>query len=301
MLMKKQVGGRLPDSEIPGLCNDGLLLGRPWVSGDAVAICKELTGVSFLTFRIGDESPPDAPQPCGTLARCGVCSLSLVNGISPYSYLCPCGVPCACISLTCFPVRFRTYFLWATACPKSERECESCVAEMASGTPASSRQTGNENFDLAVHLLTAMADSIRHVRTEAVLERQSKRLTAHQKCLVRYLCQAVHTRYADANMHLAPFAAEYAVSVAYLSTLFSRAVGIPFRSYLQAWRLRKVREGLAQDRLSIKEIASRTGYNDPNRLRLAFKAATGLSPHEWRENWLAESWAAPEHSQSTRS
>lgn len=84
------------------------------------------------------------------------------------------------------------------------------------------------------------------------------------------------------------FAAAQSVSVAYLCTLFTRGVGVPFRSYLQVWRLHQVKSWLLEDRLSIKEIASRAGYNGANRLRLAFKSATGLSPRGWREARLAE-------------
>ena len=113
-------------------------------------------------------------------------------------------------------------------------------------------------------------------------------MSAHQKRLVRHVCRAVHARCEDAHLRLGLFAAENAVSVAYLCTLFTHAVGVPFRSYLQAWRMLKVREWLSEDRLSIKEIAANAGFNDPNRLRLAFKAMTGLPPREWREKRLSE-------------
>jgi transcriptional regulator GlxA family with amidase domain len=72
----------------------------------------------------------------------------------------------------------------------------------------------------------------------------------------------------------------------HLCTTFSRAVGVPFRSYLNAWRLHKARELLVEGRLSIKEVAGQTGYGDANRLRLDFKDAYGLAPRPWREEAL---------------
>lgn len=146
----------------------------------------------------------------------------------------------------------------------------------------------DDDFDLAVNLLAVMAGSTGHAEDGVSGTRvNGKRLTAHQKSLVRHVCRAVHARFEDAHLRLGSFATEHAISVAYLCTLFTRAVGVPFRSYLQSWRMLKVREWLSEDQLSIKEIAVRAGFNDPNRLRLAFKAATGLPPREWRERHLS--------------
>jgi len=73
------------------------------------------------------------------------------------------------------------------------------------------------------------------------------------------------------------------LSPAYLSTLFTRHVGISFKAYLTTIRLEKARELLGDPRRSISDIACAVGYASENRFRIAFKQATGLSPRAWRE------------------
>lgn len=92
----------------------------------------------------------------------------------------------------------------------------------------------------------------------------------------------------DGHLSLRTIAQEHALTVSHLCTLFSHALGVPFRTYLKNWRLHKARALLRDESLSIKEIAYRVGYNDPNRLRLEFKDVTGHSPRAWRESaWIA--------------
>jgi AraC-like DNA-binding protein len=74
---------------------------------------------------------------------------------------------------------------------------------------------------------------------------------------------------------------------AYLSGLFSKAVGLPFRSYLKELRLEKARTLLADPLKRISEIARVVGYTDSNRFRLDFKALNGLSPSAWRQTLTA--------------
>jgi AraC-like DNA-binding protein len=69
----------------------------------------------------------------------------------------------------------------------------------------------------------------------------------------------------------------------YLSGLFSRTVGVPFKAYLTDLRLEKARQLLRDPVRRVSEIAFAVGYRDANRFRLAFKAASGLSPARWRE------------------
>ena len=288
----------------PDAGRDVLILGAPWSSDDAVAICAELTGVVARVFPAEPDwlhrdagtrgqgmrgSPPS--EPCPAFAQEGELSPSRTRDAT-CRYRCPKGVPCARISLAPHSVPYQAH-IWVLACLHAsvEEDRLACLAGLQSVSPVPAERLADDDFDLAVNLLTVMAGSVQRAVKAAQDDRQAtKRLTAHQKRLVLRLCHAVHTRCEDANLRLGQFAAENTVSVAYMCTLFTRAVGVPFRSYLQAWRMLKVREWLSEDRLSIKEIATRTGFNDPNRLRLAFKASTGLAPREWREKRLAGGW-----------
>jgi AraC-like DNA-binding protein len=79
------------------------------------------------------------------------------------------------------------------------------------------------------------------------------------------------------------YARELRMNAAYLSDLFSRAVGVPFKSYLTDLRLQKARDLLGDPANTVSEVAYAVGYASENRFRLAFKKATGLCPRLWRE------------------
>lgn len=78
-------------------------------------------------------------------------------------------------------------------------------------------------------------------------------------------------------------ARELRVNAAYLSHLFSQAVGLPFKACLTEVRLEKAQELLGDPSKNISQIASAVGYSSANRFRIAFKSVTGLSPRVWRE------------------
>lgn len=70
---------------------------------------------------------------------------------------------------------------------------------------------------------------------------------------------------------------------AYLSDLFSSAVGVPFKAYLTKLRLEKAKELLGDPAKTASEVAYAVGYASENRFRIAFKKAIGLPPKIWRE------------------
>ena len=73
------------------------------------------------------------------------------------------------------------------------------------------------------------------------------------------------------------------MNAAYLSSLFSRKVGIAFKSYLTELRLEKARALLLRPGQTVTAVAEAVGYSSENRFRLTFKKRTGLSPRVWRE------------------
>ncbi|HWM26499.1 MAG TPA: helix-turn-helix domain-containing protein [Chthoniobacterales bacterium] len=76
-------------------------------------------------------------------------------------------------------------------------------------------------------------------------------------------------------------------NAAYLCALFSRTIGIPFKSYLTRLRLEKARELLSDPTRRVSDVAYAVGYTSADRFRLAFKAATGLAPVTWRSSLQA--------------
>jgi len=92
----------------------------------------------------------------------------------------------------------------------------------------------------------------------------------------------IHERYSQ-PLTLAQCAEELGLNATYLSALFSRQVGMPFKTYLTEVRIERARELLSDPARNISEVAVAVGYASENRFRGAFKSVTSLSPRAWRQ------------------
>jgi two-component system response regulator YesN len=75
---------------------------------------------------------------------------------------------------------------------------------------------------------------------------------------------------------------EVDISPYYFSKLFKEEAGVTFIEYLTALRIRKAKQYLTEGKLSIKDICSEVGYQDPNYFSRIFKRATGVTPSEYK-------------------
>jgi AraC-like DNA-binding protein len=105
---------------------------------------------------------------------------------------------------------------------------------------------------------------------------------SHAEQVVHAVLQRIELDYAH-PFTLQRLARDLGMNGAYLSTLFSRTVGIPFKTYLTELRLQKAKDLLADITKTAADVAFATGYSSQERFRSAFKKATGLSPKAWRE------------------
>jgi len=69
----------------------------------------------------------------------------------------------------------------------------------------------------------------------------------------------------------------------YLSSLFTSHLGIGFRDYLNRVRLERAKRLLRNTTQTIGEIAFGTGFEDQSYFNRRFRAATGMTPGEWRK------------------
>ncbi|HKI68290.1 MAG TPA: AraC family transcriptional regulator [Verrucomicrobiae bacterium] len=105
---------------------------------------------------------------------------------------------------------------------------------------------------------------------------------SHPEQIVHRLLERLELDYGKPTT-LRNYAREMGMNTAYLSDLFSRTVGIPFKTYLTDLRLEKAKALLNDPAKTASDVASAIGYSSENRFRSAFKKATGLSPSVWRE------------------
>lgn len=104
----------------------------------------------------------------------------------------------------------------------------------------------------------------------------------HSDRIVQAAMEYIHQHYSH-PFTLRQCAERLRLNPAYLSAQFSRAVGLPFKSYLTEVRLEKARALLGDLSRNVADVAYAVGYASENRFRLAFKKATGLAPRIWRE------------------
>jgi YesN/AraC family two-component response regulator len=68
------------------------------------------------------------------------------------------------------------------------------------------------------------------------------------------------------------------VSLGHLSTLFTKEVGISFKSYLVKYRIKKAIEILEEKDMPLFQVAEIVGYKDYAQFSKMFKKVTGKSP-----------------------
>jgi len=72
-----------------------------------------------------------------------------------------------------------------------------------------------------------------------------------------------------------------------LQAIFREVTGYPPLDYLRRLRVEEARRLLADARLSVKEVAARTGFRDTSHFSKVFRRIDGLSPAHYREALLA--------------
>lgn len=86
----------------------------------------------------------------------------------------------------------------------------------------------------------------------------------------------------DQPLRVTALAALANLSPAHFAVLFKQQTGCSPRDYLRLLRIHRACQWLRQPDLSVKEIASRLGYQDPFHFSRQFKAFQGVSPSDYR-------------------
>lgn len=85
-------------------------------------------------------------------------------------------------------------------------------------------------------------------------------------------------------LSLESLALKYAVNKNYLSTRFSREVGMTLTDYINLTRVRRSLKLLSGSTLSMPEIAERCGFSDANYYTRTFRKIHGSTPTEYRRS-----------------
>lgn len=102
------------------------------------------------------------------------------------------------------------------------------------------------------------------------------------RAVVEHMRAQVHTAIKHAALEKVS-----GLSTSRLQALFREVTGYPPLDYLRRLRVEEARRLLADHRLSVKEIAARTGFRDTSHFSKVFRRIDGLSPAHYREALLA--------------
>ena len=83
-------------------------------------------------------------------------------------------------------------------------------------------------------------------------------------------------------------AEEFHLSASYISQLFKNEIGVNFLAYLTNIRMEQAKKLLLSTPLSIAEVSERSGYGDYRVFTKAFKKSEGVTPSQYRRNFLEE-------------
>ncbi|WPK12795.1 helix-turn-helix domain-containing protein [Lysinibacillus louembei] len=96
--------------------------------------------------------------------------------------------------------------------------------------------------------------------------------------------ELIQREFSDSTLNLHSVAQQLGISPNYLSTLFSKKQGIPFKRYVQNVRIQAASKALLETDLAITEIAQLNGFEDVNYFIKVFKQHLGTTPYRYRAN-----------------
>ena len=110
---------------------------------------------------------------------------------------------------------------------------------------------------------------------------RERQYVQHQQISERMIA-IIHQEY-DTDLTLDECACRLHYNASYLSTVFSKETGYAFSEYLSQYRFKMARKWLDETELTVKDIAARLRYNNPQNFIRSFRKWEGMTPGQYRE------------------
>lgn len=88
------------------------------------------------------------------------------------------------------------------------------------------------------------------------------------------------------DVSLSVLAEEFHLSAQYISQLFKSEIGVNFLAYLTNIRMEQAKKLLVSTSVSIDEVAEQSGYTDYRVFTKVFKKNEGITPSQYRRDFL---------------
>lgn len=134
-----------------------------------------------------------------------------------------------------------------------------------------------EEFGTCIDNLKISLFEQRIAIAEEPKEQEERVITGITRCLQEHLAEEVSLSVLAEEFHLNP---------QYISQLFKNEIGVGFLAYLTNIRMEKAKKLLLATSFSVAEIAERAGYGDYLVFTEAFKKAEGITPSQYRREFL---------------
>jgi len=93
-------------------------------------------------------------------------------------------------------------------------------------------------------------------------------------------------KYYDTDLTLEQCASELHYNANYLSSVFRKETNYSFSEYLAAYRFSMAKKWLAESDMTIKDIATKLRYNNPQNFIRSFRKHEGMTPGQYREKHM---------------
>lgn len=121
------------------------------------------------------------------------------------------------------------------------------------------------------------------------------RTSNYSEEILKSAIREIHQGYYINNLSLKVVADKCNVSYYHLSHLFKKYAGKNFIDYLTDTRIDKSKRLLKNIKLTISQVSTAVGYNDPSYFCRVFRSATKMSPMGFRRKWLAHCTHRSDH------
>ena len=139
----------------------------------------------------------------------------------------------------------------------------------------------SDNFIKDMAIYSRIINTLHLLMSETVYEDTGNRKNKYD---IQEIKAYIDMSFAKA-INLKMISERFFINKYYLTRLFKDSYGITINNYILEKRITKAKEMLRFSNLSIEDIASQCGINDPNYFSRIFKKIEGTTPKEYRKMW----------------
>lgn len=119
--------------------------------------------------------------------------------------------------------------------------------------------------------------------TQRLIELANEARIEKRADYVELAIEIIDQQFQESGLSLPYVAHKLGISPNYLSTIFSKKQGLPFKRYLQQVRIQNATKMLLETDFAISEVAYLNGFEDSNYFIKIFKQHIGITPHRYRK------------------